>query len=160
MAVYVIYWKGPTLRQRSPFAQQLEDARANRDASGKRLVKLPTEEERAIDAGKKRPANSRGSSFARAQQELRVRAATGSHLSSPAMSRRSSLDGTAHLSAAERENTTSFAPPTETKKADLMGNHRSSYSKTKINNNNISRRGHGVEGSHLTTIPSMAIDKD
>ncbi|KAK3669210.1 hypothetical protein LTR78_010907 [Recurvomyces mirabilis] len=28
IAVYVIYWKGPVLRKRSPFAQQLQDARA------------------------------------------------------------------------------------------------------------------------------------
>lgn len=27
IAVYVIYWKGPTLRHRSPFAQQLASAR-------------------------------------------------------------------------------------------------------------------------------------
>ncbi|KAK5111522.1 hypothetical protein LTR62_004817 [Meristemomyces frigidus] len=29
IAVYVIYWKGPMLRARSPFAQQLQDARQN-----------------------------------------------------------------------------------------------------------------------------------
>jgi len=34
IAVYVIYWKGPVLRKRSPFAQQLADAR---DDSGRRL---------------------------------------------------------------------------------------------------------------------------
>jgi len=30
-AVYVIYWKGPVLRARSPFAQQLQTARANNE---------------------------------------------------------------------------------------------------------------------------------
>jgi hypothetical protein len=33
-AVYVIYWKGPVLRKRSPFAQQL--AEASKDSSGRR----------------------------------------------------------------------------------------------------------------------------
>ena len=31
VAVYVIYWKGPTLRQRSPFAQRLAEARTDHD---------------------------------------------------------------------------------------------------------------------------------
>lgn len=33
-AVYVIYWKGPVLRARSPFAQQLQDARMEGSAAG------------------------------------------------------------------------------------------------------------------------------
>ncbi|RKF59415.1 putative efflux pump kojT [Erysiphe neolycopersici] len=32
MAVYIIYWKGPELRHRSPFAQQLSDARILQEA--------------------------------------------------------------------------------------------------------------------------------
>ncbi|KAK5173342.1 uncharacterized protein LTR77_002023 [Saxophila tyrrhenica] len=39
LAVYVIYWKGPVLRKRSPFAQQLASARA--DVGGRRVSALP-----------------------------------------------------------------------------------------------------------------------
>jgi hypothetical protein len=42
IAVYIIYWKGPVLRKRSPFAQQLSDARAEQDHLGRRLSRLPT----------------------------------------------------------------------------------------------------------------------
>ncbi|EHL02609.1 putative Uncharacterized transporter [Glarea lozoyensis 74030] len=73
IAVYVIYWKGPVLRKRSPFAQQLSNAREQQDVQGRRLSKRPT--------------GSRASSFARSQQDLRVRQATGS--------RQNSLSGTA-----------------------------------------------------------------
>ena len=38
IAVYVIYWKGPKLRARSPFAQQLASARTD---DGRRLSALP-----------------------------------------------------------------------------------------------------------------------
>lgn len=68
MAVYVIYWKGPVLRKRSPFAQQLSDARATMDTAGHRLSRLPT--------------GSRANSFARSQQELRLRQALGSRQNS------------------------------------------------------------------------------
>ncbi|KAF4630986.1 hypothetical protein G7Y89_g7146 [Cudoniella acicularis] len=64
IAVYVIYWKGPVLRKRSPFAQQLSDARAEQDTQGRRLSRLPT--------------GSRANSFARSQQSLRIRQALGS----------------------------------------------------------------------------------
>lgn len=40
IAVYVIYWKGPVLRARSPFAQQLKDAKE--DNGGRRVSFLPT----------------------------------------------------------------------------------------------------------------------
>lgn len=40
IAVYVIYWKGPVLRARSPFAQQLKDAKD--DNGGRRVSFLPT----------------------------------------------------------------------------------------------------------------------
>ncbi|KAL2049234.1 hypothetical protein ABVK25_010501 [Lepraria finkii] len=40
IAVYVIYWKGPILRARSPFAQQLKDAKD--DNGGRRVSFLPT----------------------------------------------------------------------------------------------------------------------
>lgn len=36
VAVYVIYWKGPALRKRSPFAQRLADARAEGQDQGRR----------------------------------------------------------------------------------------------------------------------------
>jgi MFS family permease len=39
-AVYVIYWKGPELRKRSPFAQQLASARS--EAGGRRASVLPS----------------------------------------------------------------------------------------------------------------------
>ncbi|CZR54305.1 probable synaptic vesicle transporter SVOP and related transporters (major facilitator superfamily) [Phialocephala subalpina] len=70
IAVYVIYWKGPVLRKRSPFAQQLSDARAEQDTSGRRLSRLPT--------------GSRANSFARSQQDLRMRQALGSRQNSHA----------------------------------------------------------------------------
>ncbi|KAF8849023.1 putative MFS multidrug transporter [Acephala macrosclerotiorum] len=68
IAVYVIYWKGPVLRKRSPFAQQLSDARAEQDTSGRRLSRLPT--------------GSRANSFARSQQDLRIREALGARQNS------------------------------------------------------------------------------
>ncbi|GAB1213443.1 hypothetical protein ATERTT37_002592 [Aspergillus terreus] len=73
IAVYVIYWYGPTLRKRSPFAQQLSDARAEvLHNSGRRLSHIPT---------------SRANSFARSQQNLRVRQALGSRAGSYVASR-------------------------------------------------------------------------
>ena len=39
VSVYVIYWKGPTLRKRSPFAQQLSAARD--ETGGRRVSSLP-----------------------------------------------------------------------------------------------------------------------
>jgi hypothetical protein len=39
IAVYVIYWKGPVLRARSPFAQQLKGAKA--DGGGRRVSSIP-----------------------------------------------------------------------------------------------------------------------
>ncbi|MCJ1452616.1 hypothetical protein MMC28_002959 [Mycoblastus sanguinarius] len=39
LAVYVIYWKGPALRERSPFAQQLESAR--KETGGRRVSFIP-----------------------------------------------------------------------------------------------------------------------
>ncbi|QMW30145.1 hypothetical protein G4B84_005480, partial [Aspergillus flavus NRRL3357] len=64
IAVYVIYWKGPTLRKRSPFAQQLSDARVEMQTHGRRLSKIPS--------------GSRANSFARSQQNLRIRQNLGS----------------------------------------------------------------------------------
>lgn len=39
VAVYIIYWKGPVLRKRSPFAQQLANARV--EDGGRRVSALP-----------------------------------------------------------------------------------------------------------------------
>ena len=39
IAVYIIYWKGPVLRKRSPFAQQLAGARA--EEGGRRVSVMP-----------------------------------------------------------------------------------------------------------------------
>ncbi|KAF2469515.1 MFS general substrate transporter [Lindgomyces ingoldianus] len=39
VAVYVIYWKGPVLRKRSPFAQQISNAR--QETGGRRVSALP-----------------------------------------------------------------------------------------------------------------------
>lgn len=68
VAVYVIYWKGPALRKRSPFAQQLSVARAELDVGTHRLSRMPT--------------GSRANSFARSQQNLRVRQTMGSRQNS------------------------------------------------------------------------------
>ncbi|OJJ47150.1 hypothetical protein ASPZODRAFT_151695 [Penicilliopsis zonata CBS 506.65] len=84
-AVYVIYWYGPTLRKRSPFAQQLEDARHEMEAQGRHLSRIPS--------------GSRANSFARSQQNLRIRqtfgsrhgSVTNSRANSRANSRRNSL---------------------------------------------------------------------
>lgn len=37
LAVYVIYWKGPTMRKKSPFAQQLAQQRVDEGTGGRRL---------------------------------------------------------------------------------------------------------------------------
>ncbi|KAL1858717.1 hypothetical protein Plec18167_003406 [Paecilomyces lecythidis] len=72
LAVYVIYWKGPVLRKRSPFAQQLEDARQQTAAD------MSGDPDRPV-----RPAALRAHSFARSAQDLRIRQAMGSrHASS------------------------------------------------------------------------------
>jgi len=89
IAVYVIYWKGPVLRKRSPFAQQLSDARAGNNSKGNK--------------SQEKSMGSRANSFARSQQDLRMRQATGSKQPSlgnrtpqrtPAGSRRGSHVGT------------------------------------------------------------------
>ncbi|CAG8897071.1 unnamed protein product [Penicillium egyptiacum] len=86
IAVYIIYWKGPALRKRSPFAQQLEDARHQMQVQSRRGSKIP-------------PA-SRASSYARSQQDLRIRPTLGSRgnsrvnsqVNSRANSRRNSIN--------------------------------------------------------------------
>ena len=86
MAVYVIYLKGPTLRARSPFAQQLSAEKSEL-----------TERRQSVAAGRgpsisKPPAsNPRAHSFARSQQQLRI---PGSGTGTPITSRNNSLTGT------------------------------------------------------------------
>ena len=75
-AVYVIYWKGPALRKRSPFAQQLNEARHDLAIQGRRVSKVPEA--------------SRANSYARSQQDLRLRQALGSRPGSRINSRANS----------------------------------------------------------------------
>ncbi|KAJ5054558.1 uncharacterized protein L3040_000828 [Drepanopeziza brunnea f. sp. 'multigermtubi'] len=110
LAVYVIYWKGPVLRKRSPFAQQLSDARAEQETLGRRLSKLPSS-----DQAQRRPTTHREQSFVRSQQDLRLRQAMGSRQHSyvgqktpnrtPVASRKNSLVGAARKTpVASRRN--------------------------------------------------------
>ncbi|KAJ5780130.1 hypothetical protein N7457_005290 [Penicillium paradoxum] len=82
VAVYIIYWKGPALRKRSPFAQQLEDARNQIQSESRR--------------GSKIPQASRANSYARSQQDLRIRPGFGSRgnsrVNSQVNSRRNSIN--------------------------------------------------------------------
>lgn len=65
IAVYVIYWKGPVLRKRSPFAQHLAAKRSNPQK------RVAGEKQGADDI--QRPMGSRRSSQARLEQDARVR---------------------------------------------------------------------------------------
>ncbi|KAF2656456.1 multidrug transporter [Lophiostoma macrostomum CBS 122681] len=61
-AVYVIYWKGPVLRKRSPFAQQLAGARS--DTGGRRVSTVPGlygSRHNSIASGGRVPGSRRGS---------------------------------------------------------------------------------------------------
>ncbi|KAL4741558.1 major facilitator superfamily domain-containing protein [Aspergillus similis] len=91
IAVYAIYWYGPTLRKRSPFAQQLSDAKAELQSHG------------AIHTGRlsRVPTGSRANSFARSQQNLRIRQTLGSRQNSFAASRPTSRSASARQSFSE-----------------------------------------------------------
>lgn len=82
IAVYVIYWKGPVLRKRSPFAQQLSDAKAAHNEIKHEKEHHVGEELGAVaGAGthlSRMPTGARARSFARSQQDFRVRKNTGS----------------------------------------------------------------------------------
>jgi MFS family permease len=84
IAVYVIYWKGPALRKRSPFAQQLSEAREEID-SGRRLSKINTQE---LPGGRRPSMGVRKASMARSNQNLRVR---GTPKGTPTASRNHSM---------------------------------------------------------------------
>ncbi|KAK5093431.1 hypothetical protein LTR70_004792 [Exophiala xenobiotica] len=89
-AVYVIYYYGPTLRARSPFAQQLAGARQDQD--GRRLSYFPSAGARKAsrafsgaseaDAAAARARYSRTGSQARTAQARRVSQESGSRRSS------------------------------------------------------------------------------
>jgi hypothetical protein len=72
-AVYIIYWKGPVLRKRSPFAQQLSAAREDVVAEGggrRRVSQLPglygsRQNSVAAASGSRRASLGRGESFQR-----------------------------------------------------------------------------------------------
>lgn len=68
MTVYVIYWYGPVLRKRSPFAQQLIDARVE---THNRIL----EQNLASSMGK-------SNQLARSQQSVRIRQTMGSRTGS------------------------------------------------------------------------------
>ncbi|KAI9926219.1 hypothetical protein AWENTII_002123 [Aspergillus wentii] len=61
ISVYVIYWYGPTLRKRSPFAQQLSDARAEGNVHSRRASTAFTASRAASRANSR--ANSRKNSL-------------------------------------------------------------------------------------------------
>ena len=63
IAVYVIYWKGPVLRARSPFAQQLQEE--SKETGGRRASVMPMDGY-GSQAGSRRPSapNSRAASYA------------------------------------------------------------------------------------------------
>ncbi|KAL2112166.1 hypothetical protein VUR80DRAFT_8422 [Thermomyces stellatus] len=66
LAVYVIYWKGPTMRKRSPFAQKLAEQRVEEGAEGRRLsAARPPSERRTSAIGEMAERPSTGGSQAR-----------------------------------------------------------------------------------------------
>lgn len=172
LAVYVVYWKGPVLRKRSPFAQQLQDRRSETNASGHRLAKLDTTDEEK-KTGSKRPVQPRSNSYARQQQHNRVLSATGSSRATPQGSRRNSSDrfnekdapldlNAAALAAAEsRKNEKGHTPygskrttPIHTPKLSRNG----SYSEAELHSKALPTRGQprrfDSNGAALTTIES------
>ncbi|KAI5358587.1 Putative major facilitator superfamily, MFS transporter superfamily [Septoria linicola] len=58
-AVYVIYWKGPVLRKRSPFAQQLASARNESVDNGRRLSYIDNSRRNSAAAGARPGLNER-----------------------------------------------------------------------------------------------------
>ncbi|KAF1987431.1 MFS general substrate transporter [Aulographum hederae CBS 113979] len=65
IAVYVIYWKGPVLRARSPFAQQLQTEPRAGSVPGRRPSSLPGLGSRQNSIAQRRIPGSRQHSFAR-----------------------------------------------------------------------------------------------
>lgn len=80
VSVYVIYWKGPELRKRSPFAQQLNNARE--ESGGRRVSSLPglygSRANSFAQQGGSAPASRRGSVIrGYSQQNVRERIQRG-----------------------------------------------------------------------------------
>lgn len=83
IAVYVIYWKGPVLRKRSPFAQQLAGAKQEHEERKGSMSRVNT--------------NARTASYARSNQETSVRRTLGSRQNSyAAYGRKSGQNTPAH----------------------------------------------------------------
>jgi MFS family permease len=88
IAVYVIYWKGPVLRKRSPFAQHLALERKKEKKDGHHMGAEKIQ----------RPMGSRRSSQARLEQDQRVRPGSrpgsraNSRVNTPMASRRQSME--------------------------------------------------------------------
>ncbi|KAH8593890.1 major facilitator superfamily domain-containing protein [Bisporella sp. PMI_857] len=110
-AVYVIYWKGPVLRAKSPFAQQLSKAREETGASvqpeGRRLSRMPT--------------NIRTSSFARSQQDVSVRRTMGSRQNSYAASKHSKTPNRTPAASRRNSLSTPYRTPAASRKNSLNG---------------------------------------
>ncbi|CAD6499395.1 BgTH12-03511 [Blumeria graminis f. sp. triticale] len=106
LAVYIIYWKGPQLRHRSPFAQQLSDARFEHDPLHASVSE--------------RQATHQAKAILRSQQDLRIRQALGSRapsfvasghaktpMASRAASRAASPTGMKRVAGRSRKNSLS-----------------------------------------------------
>ncbi|KAG9241014.1 putative MFS multidrug transporter [Calycina marina] len=120
LAVYVIYWKGPTLRKRSPFAQGLIAEKAEKHSYPKTEHASNVVPDRTIPPGMhQRPAHFRKNSQARSIQEQSIRKATGSRQCSASNTPRTSVDlGTKRNSA---KNT-----PTPSRKHTPVNSRRNS----------------------------------
>jgi MFS family permease len=106
VAVYVIYWKGPVLRKRSPFAQHLAKEQLQRTVSRDPTLSRNDAAEQAAHAmargtpSQSRPVASRRSSAMRADQDSRIRpghtsktnSRANSRVNTPTVSRRPSME--------------------------------------------------------------------
>ncbi|KAM0721432.1 hypothetical protein Q7P37_002356 [Cladosporium fusiforme] len=96
IAVYVVYWKGPTLRKRSPFAQQLAGAREEQQTGGRRLSYVSyggADRRRSIDSQTARRPSGPPRSYSQSQRffgETRV-TPRGTPRGTPSASRANSV---------------------------------------------------------------------
>jgi len=113
-AVYAIYFYGPTLRERSPFAQQLSQSRAEHHGHTDPNLKHSKSNESGSRPIRRMPTNARTNSYARETQNSKVRQALGSRQGSHANtprggtprqgSRNVSRRNSAEMAAAEAPN--------------------------------------------------------
>lgn len=107
VAVYVIYWKGPVLRKRSPFAQHLAAVRdethphnaqdeAFREGAGAAALATSEKDEKARARRPGFSSQARSNSEARLAQDKRIRASMESRRSSHANSRSNSRANSRH----------------------------------------------------------------